>query len=69
MQGGVTHKRIDADNCAYFQPIEYIGDGVAAIEACLLLQQQPSPSALFLAVANPRERKPADWRKPPLTNS
>ena len=43
--------------------------GVAAIEACLLLQQQPSPSALFLAVANPRERKPADWRKPPLTNS
>ena len=68
LQGGVTHKRIDADNCAYFQPIEYIGDGVAAIEACLLLQQQPTPSALFLAVANPRERKPADWRKPPLTN-
>ena len=47
-----------------FHPLEYIGDALAAVDACLLLQRQSSPSDLLCAVANPRVRQQVAWRQP-----
>lgn len=48
----------------HFHPLEYIGDAVAAIDACLLLQRQATPSDLLCAVANPKARQQVAWRSP-----
>ena len=47
-----------------FHPLEYIGDALAAVDACLLLQRQAAPSDLLCAVANPRVRQQVAWRQP-----
>ena len=55
---------MDQDHHPHFHPLEYIGDAVAAVDACLLLQRQATPSDLLCAVANPKARQQVAWRPP-----
>jgi hypothetical protein len=52
------------DSSPFFHPIGYIGDAVAAIRACLLLQQQNAPTRMHRTVANPLARFETKWRQP-----
>jgi hypothetical protein len=55
---------MDSGQHPHFHPLEYIGDAVAAVDACLLLQRQAAPSDLLCAIANPRTRQQVAWRPP-----
>lgn len=48
----------------HFHPLEYIGDALAAVDACLLLQRQAAPLDLLCAITNPRVWQQVAWRQP-----